>query len=306
MLNFYQKTIKKEVNLEGVGLHNGKSVKVKLIPAPPNHGIIFKRVDLKDKNLIPALFNNVSKTVLCTTIQNDFGIEVSTTEHLLGALYGNEIDNLLIEINSNEMPIMDGSAKYFINAIKKVGIKTYDTTRKFIKVNKKCEILKDNKLISIEPSEQGLQIDFRIIYNNQLIGDQKSSVNLMNDNLDEIYNSRTFCLYEDVEKIKEIGLAKGGSLDNAIVVKDDKILNEDGLRFENEFVKHKILDCIGDLMLSGHTFLGHIKCEGGGHLLTNELLRKFFSNRDNFSLVEYKMNKLPKSAIYSDLVAVSA
>jgi len=306
MLNFYQKTIKKEINIEGVGLHNGKAVKVKLIPASPNHGIIFKRVDFKDKNLIPALFKNVSKAVLCTTIENDFGRKVSTTEHLMGALYGNEIDNLLIEINSDEMPIMDGSAKYFIDQIKKVGIKTYDTTRKFIKVNKKCEILKDNKSISIEPSEQGLHIDFRIIYKNQVIGDQKSSINLMNDDLNEIYNSRTFCLYEDVKKIKQSGLAKGGSLENAVVVQDDKILNENGLRCKNEFVKHKILDCMGDLMLSGHTVLGHIKCEGGGHLLTNELLRKFFSNRDNFSLVEYKINKLPKSAIYSDLVAVSA
>ena len=306
MLNFYQKTIKEEINIEGVGLHNGKTVKVKLMPASPNHGIIFKRVDFKDKNLIPALFNNVSKAVLCTTIENDFGRKVSTTEHLMGALYGSEIDNLLIEINSDEMPIMDGSAKYFIDQIKKVGIKTYDTTRKFIKVNKKCEILKDNKSISIEPSEQGLHIDFRIIYKNQVIGDQKSSINLMNDDLNEIYNSRTFCLHEDVEKIKQSGLAKGGSLENAVVVRDDKILNENGLRCENEFVKHKILDCMGDLMLSGHTVLGHIKCEGGGHLLTNELLRKFFSNRDNFSLVEYKINKLPKSAIYSDLVAVSA
>ena len=197
MPSFFQKTIKHEIQLKGVGLHNGRKVTMKLIPAGPNHGIIFKRSDLKSKNLIPALFNNVSKAVLCTNIQNQYGVSVSTVEHLMGALYGEEIDNLLVEVNSSEVPIMDGSAKEFVRQIRKAGIKNYDTNKKFIKVLKKCEFVKNNKFISIEPCENDLEIDFEIIYDNLLINKQRKSISLNNDELDQIYNSRTFCLFED-------------------------------------------------------------------------------------------------------------
>ena len=306
MPDFYQKTIKREIQFKGVGLHNGNKANMKLVPAAPNHGIIFKRTDLKTKNLIPAVFNNVSKAVLCTNIQNEFGVTVSTIEHLMGALYGEEIDNLLVEIDSNEVPIMDGSAKEFIHQIRSAGTKNYDTSKKFIKVLKKCELVVDEKFISIEPHENDLKIDFEIVYKNQLISRQRKSVSLSNDNLDPIYNSRTFCLLEDVEKIKQLGLGKGGSLENAIVVGEDKILNEKGLRYKDELVMHKILDCMGDLMLANYKILGKVKCSQGGHQLTNALLKKFLSDNKYFSVVEFKEKRFPNSQFYNKPVAVSA
>lgn len=306
MPSFYQKTINQEIQFSGVGLHNGQKVNMRLIPAAPNHGIIFKRTDLKSKNLIPAIFDNVSKAILCTNIQNEYAVSVSTIEHLMGALYGEEIDNLLVELDSSEVPIMDGSAKQFIQKIRAVGSKNYDTSRKFIKVLQKCDLVQDNKFISIEPYENDLKIDFEIIYNNSLINKQKKLVSLFNDDLDPIYNSRTFCLYEDVEKIMQQGLGKGGSLENAIVVKNDEVLNKDGLRYKDEFVMHKILDCMGDLMLAEHRILGKVKCSQGGHQLTNALLRKFLSNSKYFSVVEIKEKKLPNNTIYSRPAAASA
>jgi UDP-3-O-[3-hydroxymyristoyl] N-acetylglucosamine deacetylase len=306
MPSFYQKTIKQEIHFKGIGLHNGKEVNMKLVPAAPNYGIIFKRSDLKTKNLIPAISENVSNAVLCTNIQNEFGATVSTIEHLMGALYGEEIDNLLVEIDSDEVPIMDGSAKDFINQIRSVGTKHYDTPKKFIKVLKKCELIIGEKFISIEPYENDLKIDFEIVYKNPLIGKQRKSFCLSNDNLDSVYNSRTFCLFEDVEEIRRMGLGKGGSLENAIVVGDDKILNEGGLRFENEFVMHKILDCMGDLMLANYKILGKVKCSQGGHQLTNALLKEFLSDSKYFSVVEFKEKKLPNSSVYTRTVAVSA
>jgi len=306
MPGFFQKTIKRKIQFKGVGLHNGKKVNMKLVPAAPNHGIVFKRTDLKTKNLIPAVFNNVSKAVLCTNIQNEFGVTASMIEHLMGALYGEEIDNLLVEIDSSEVPIMDGSAKEFIHQIRAADTKNYDTSKKFIKVLKKCELVVDEKFISIEPHENDLKIDFEIIYKNQLISKQRTSVSLSNDNLDQIYNSRTFCLFEDVEKIKRLGLGKGGSLENAVVVGDDKILNEGGLRYKNEFVMHKILDCMGDLMLANYKILGKVKCSQGGHQLTNALLKEFLSESKYFSVVEFKERKLPDSSFYSRPVAASA
>ncbi len=306
MIGFYQKTIKQEIQFRGVGLHNGKKVDMKLVPAAPNHGIVFKRTDLKTKNLIPAVFSNVSKAVLCTNIENEFGVSVSTIEHLMGALYGEEIDNLLVQINSSEVPAMDGSAKEFVSKIRKTGTKNYDTLRRFIKVLKKCELVKDKKFITIEPYENDLKVDFEIIYNNPLIGKQRKSVSLYKDDLNSIYNSRTFCLFEDIDKIKQQGLGKGGSLENAVVVKGNKIVNESGLRYRNEFVMHKILDCMGDLMLADHRILGKVRCSQGGHQLTNDLLRKFLSDSKYFSVVEFRESKLPKSTLYNGPVAVSA
>jgi len=306
MLGFYQKTIKREIQFKGVGLHNGKKVNMKLVPAAPNHGIVFKRTDLKTKNLIPAILDNVSNAVLCTSIQNEFGVTASMIEHLMGALYGEEIDNLLIEIDSSEVPIMDGSAKEFIKQIRAAGTKNYDTSKKFIKVLKKCELAIDKKFILIEPYENDLKIDFEIIYRNQLINKQRKSVSLSNGDLDLVYNSRTFCLFEDIEKIKRLGLGKGGSLENAVVVEDNKVLNEGGLRYKNEFVMHKILDCMGDLMLANYKILGKVECSQGGHQLTNALLKKFLSNGKYFSVVEFKEKKLPNSTFYSIPVAASA
>jgi len=301
-----QKTLNSKIHFTGVGLHSGIKTKMTLIPAPPNHGIIFKRSDLTNKNLIDATFLNVKQALLCTTIENEFGISVSTIEHLLGALYGEGIDNLLVEIDSSELPIMDGSAKEFVNNIKKIGIKNYDTPKKYIKVKKKFEYRDGEKFITIEPSDNELIIDFEIVYENALIQKQRKKVNLSKDNLEEIYNSRTFCLFEDIDKIKKMGLAKGGNLDNAVVIQDTKILNKDGLRYTNEFVKHKILDCMGDLMLSNYGIFGKIICSQGGHKLTNEFLRKFFLDKNNYTLVEFKESKIPNTSIYSKSLAATA
>ena len=292
-----QKTLKKNITLKGVGLHTGLEANLVIKPAEPNTGIVFKRIDIKDNNIIiPNLFN-VSSAIFCTTISNENDVSVSTIEHLMGALYGMGIDNALIEIDNQEVPILDGSAKVFIEAINEVGIKNSNTPIKIIKIEKKIELIDGKKTISIEPSKISLDIDFELKYENKLIGTQRNTVKVYESDLTDIYNSRTFCLYEDVEKLKEMGLAKGGSLENAIVVKNNQILNKEGLRNEKEFVNHKILDCMGDLYLAGYKIIGKIICSQGGHKLTNQLLRKVFQDKSNFSIVEIKEKSLPHAII---------
>jgi len=292
-----QKTINKNLTFKGVGLHSGLAVSMTIKPAEPNSGVIFKRIDLKKNNIIIPNIFNVSSAVFCTTISNESGASVSTIEHLMGALYGLGIDNALIEIDSQEVPILDGSAKLFVEAISMAGIKNSDAPIKIIKIEKRIEFNDNNKSISIEPSKISLDIDFELKYENDLIGTQRNAVKVFESDLTDIYNSRTFCLFEDVEKLKEMGLAKGGSLDNAVVVKNNKILNENGLRNEKEFVNHKILDCMGDLYLAGYKIIGKIICSRGGHKLTNQLLRKVFHNRENFSLLEIQEKNLPYTSI---------
>ena len=277
-----QKTINRNITFKGVGLHSGGNVTMTIKPAKPNSGILFKRVDLKENNIVVPNIFNVSSAVFCTTISNEAGVSVSTVEHLMGALYGLGIDNVLIEIDNQEVPILDGSAKLFVEAISKIGIKNSDAPIKIVKILKKIEFIDENKTITIEPSKISLDIDFELKYKNEFIGTQQNLVNVFQSDLNDIYNSRTFCLFDDIEKLKEMGLAKGGSLDNAIVVKDNKVLNQEGLRNLKEFVNHKILDCMGDLYLAGYKIIGKIICSQGGHKLTNQLLRKVFSNRDNF------------------------
>jgi len=292
-----QKTINKDLTFKGFGLHSGLEVTMTVKPAEPNSGIVFKRTDLKNNNIvIPNIFN-VSSAVFCTTISNENGASVSTIEHLMGALYGLGIDNALIEINNKEVPILDGSAKLFVEAIVKAGIKKSDSPIKIIKIEKKIEFNNGNKTISIEPSKISLDIDFELKYENDLIGTQRNLVKVYESDLTEVYNSRTFCLYEDIDKLKEMGLAKGGSLENAVVIKNNKILNKKGLRNEKEFVNHKILDCMGDLYLAGYKIIGKIICSQGGHKLTNQLLRKVFGNNENYSLLEIKEKNLPHSFV---------
>ena len=292
-----QKTINKDITFKGVGLHSGLEATMILKPAAPNSGIIFKRTDLKKNNIIIPNIFNVSSAVFCTTISNEDGVSVSTLEHLMGALFGLGVDNVLIEIDNYEVPILDGSAKIFVEEILKAGIKISSVPIKVIKIEKKIQFIDGNKKISIEPSKVSLDIDFELKYENALIGEQRNLIKVYDSNLSDIYNSRTFCLYEDIEKLKEMGLAKGGNLENAIVVKDDKILNEGGLRNEKEFVNHKILDCMGDLYLTGYKIIGKIVCSQGGHKLTNQLLREVFENDKNFSLIEIKEKSLPHAFI---------
>ena len=297
-----QKTIKNNVSFNGVALHSGLNVNICIKPAEPNHGIVFKRVDISLNNLVYPNFMNVSNTSLNTTIENEFGVKVSTIEHLMGALFGLGIDNALIEIDNEEVPILDGSAREFIQNIIASGIKVSDSPIKIIKINKNIEYREGERFISIKPSTLSLDIDFELKYKNKLIGDQKNKVKVYEDDLSEIYNSRTFCLFEDIELIKKSGLAKGGSLDNAIVVKGDEILNSEGLRNEKEFVNHKILDCIGDLYTSGYRIVASVKCSQGGHYLTNQLLRKVFENEENFSIIEIKEKNLPHTLINRNIL----
>jgi len=292
-----QKTINKDLTFKGIGLHSGLAVTMTVKPAVPNSGIIFKRMDLKENNIIIPNIFNVSSAVFCTTISNKDGASVSTIEHLMGALYGLGIDNALIEIDNQEVPILDGSAKLFVEAISKIGIKNSDAPIKIVKIENKVEFIDGNKTISIEPSKISLDIDFELKYENEIIGTQRNLVKVFESDLTDIYNSRTFCLFEDVEKLKEMGLAKGGNLDNAIVVKNNEILNENGLRNKKEFVNHKILDCMGDLYLAGYKIIGKIVCSQGGHKLTNQLLRKVFQNDKNFSLVEITEKHLPNAFV---------
>ena len=297
-----QKTIKNPVSFSGIGLHSGKPAKICVKPSSPDTGIVFKRIDLKDNNLIYPNFMNVSNTALNTTISNSNGVKVSTIEHLMGALFGIGIDNALIEIDNEEVPILDGSAKVFIEEILTVGLELSNKPIKIIKINKKIEFKNGDKFISIEPSKLSLDIDFKLKYQNQIIGNQRNKKNVYDDDLTEIFESRTFCLYEDIEKIKKNGLAKGGSLENAIVVKGEEVLNSEGLRNSKEFVNHKILDCIGDLYTSGYRMIASIKCSQGGHYLTNNLLRKVFSNKDNFSIIEIQERTLPHTLINRSLL----
>ena len=302
MSGLNQKTVKKDVTFSGVGLHSGKIADLIIKPAAPNTGIIFKRTDLIKENLIYPNFENVCNTSLNTTISNEFGVKVSTIEHLMGALFGLGIDNALIEINNEEVPILDGSAKNFIQKIVSAGIKVSSAPIKLIKINKKIEFKDGTRFISIEPSKLSLDIDFELKYKNNVIGNQRNKINLYEDDLDDIFNSRTFCLYEDIEAIKKSGLAKGGSLDNAIVVKDKEILNEESLRNTKEFVNHKILDCVGDLYTCGYRMIASIVCSQGGHFLTNQLLRKVFQNKENFSIIEIQERNLPHTLINRSLL----
>ena len=297
-----QKTIKKNVIFSGITLHSGLNVNVIIKPANPNFGIVFKRVDLKNNNLVYPNFANVSNTSLNTTVENEFGVKVSTIEHLMGALFGLGIDNALIEIDNDEVPILDGSAREFIDKIKMAGIEESDNPIKIIKINKEVKFSDGERFISIKPSTLSLDIDFELKYKNRIIGNQRNKVKVYEDDLTDIYNSRTYCLFVDIELIKKKGLAKGGSLDNAVVVKDNEVLNKEGLRNNREFVNHKILDCIGDLYTSGYRIVASIKCSQGGHYLTNKLLRKIFENKDNFSILEIKEKNLPHTLINRNLL----
>ena len=297
-----QKTLKKEINLSGVGLHSGKIVNIKLVPQKPNTGIYFKRVDFTSNNIIyPSVFN-VSSALYCTKISNEYGVSVSTIEHLMAALYGKGVDNLLIEIDSEEVPILDGSSKNFIEAIELADLEISEHPIKIITIDKEVVYQEGEKSISFKPSKISLEINFEINFQNELINTQKNNINIYMDDLSDMYNSRTFCLYEDIEKLKNLNLAKGGSLDNAIVVKQNKILNKEKLRNEKEFVNHKILDCLGDLYLSGFKMVGKITSCQGGHNITNQGLRKLLSKNENFSIIELKEKNIPHSFLNKNIL----
>jgi UDP-3-O-[3-hydroxymyristoyl] N-acetylglucosamine deacetylase len=308
MYDIYQKTLSKEVKFKGIGLHSGKASSVNVIPAKEDEGIVFKRVDLNKNNEIKANFKNVTSAKLCTTLENNHGVKVSTVEHLLAALYIVGIDNAIIEIDNEEVPIMDGSSRDFINAFEKNDLVNQTKKRKYLKISSKIELIDGKRRISIEPNDLSLEVNFQLNYKNKIIGKQKNTIDFQADNIDEVSSSRTFCLFEDIEKIKKFGLAKGGSLENAVVVDDEKVLNKDGLRNNKEFVNHKILDLAGDFLLSGHRIIGKVNCYQGGHELTNLLLRKIFTLKNAYQALELKEFKISKKFHSKELekIAVNA
>ena len=296
MENIYQKTISTPISLSGIGLHSGKSSKINILPGNENSGIIFKRVDLSNNNLITANYQNVSSTTLSTTLQNKNGVKVSTVEHLLAALYIAGIDSAVIEVDNEEIPIMDGSAKNFLEVLKKIKLKQLNKKIKYLKILEKVELQDGNRKIQISPNDS-FEVDFELKYQNKIIGNQRNLINFELNNLKEIEEARTFCLYEDIQKIKKMGLAKGGSLDNAIVVDENEVINEGGLRNDKEFVNHKILDLAGDFLLSGFRILGAIYCYQGGHQLSNLFLHKLLKSKSKFKIfkLDERINKETKS-----------
>ena len=294
-----QKTIKNNVNFSGIALHSGHNVNVCIKPANANFGIVFKRVDLEKNNEVYPNFLNVTNTSLNTTIENQFGAKVSTIEHLMGALFGLGIDNAYVDVSAPEVPIMDGSAAPFVFLIQSAGIEEQDSAKKFIRIKRPVSVKDGDKVASFSPFE-GFKVSFSLDFDHPVFHDHSLDVSLDFANtsfVKEVSRARTFGFMHEVEYLRSRGLARGGSVDNAIVVDNNRVLNKGGLRNELEFVNHKILDCMGDLYLAGYKIIGHLVCSQGGHSLTNKLLRKVFENKANFSIFELKEKTLPHTFI---------
>ncbi len=288
---YNQKTLAKTVEFTGIGIHSGKKVDLTVIPAESNHGIKFVRTDLPGKPVIPALFNHVVDTSLATVIGHE-GAIVSTIEHLMASFSGLSIDNAIVELNAYEMPILDGSAHEYTYKFKKAGIKTLDCPRQFFVVTKPIELSNDGKFVGIYPFSS-CKLTYTIIYNNLLINTQTRSI-ILKDNIfkDEISRARTFGFLNEYELMKNIGLARGGSLDNVIVIDGETVLNPGGLRYPDEFVRHKILDCIGDFALLGLPIIGHIVVKKSGHSFNQKFVKEFFKQKNSWK-TQYLEKKIP-------------
>jgi len=295
----YQKTLRSKINFKGISLHSGLVSNLIIKPAAPNSGINFIRVDYKGKEkIIPAYIDNSLPAKLCTTISNKH-VSISTIEHLMSALSGMGIDNATVEIDSQELPILDGSSKEFVIAIQDTGTAIQGVEKKYIKILKKIIVKDKDKFISIEPTNKNqLEIDYEINFHDRVIKKQSKKIDLEKDGFMQVYDSRTFCLQKDLENIFKMGLAKGGSLENAIVVSEDKVLNQDGLRYKDEFVRHKILDCIGDLYLAGCSIIGKVNCYQGGHDMTRKLLEALKKNKNAWSLTTKNLKKFSTVSSY--------
>ncbi len=282
-----QTTIRKAITIHGKGLHSGAPAVLRILPASANYGIWFRRVDITGRdNQIPALYDYVNDTQLCTRIANDDGVEVSTIEHLMAALAGTGVHNALVEIDGPEVPIMDGSSEEFVSAIIKAGLVELNVPVRAIRLTKEVSIRVDDVEVSLKPSD-ALEIDFQIEFADRAIGAQHKALNMSNGSfVRELSDCRTFCMNSDVEKMRSIGLARGGGLENAIVVDNGVVLNPEGFRRSDECVRHKMLDALGDLYLAGRPILGRYTAKRGGHRTTNLLLRELFSRPDSWELVE--------------------
>ena len=298
-----QRTLKKSFSFSGVCLHSGNNTSVTVHPAPANTGIKFKRIDLKassEEKIIDAVVENIIKSQLCTSIQNDYGNKVSTVEHLMSALNGLGIDNVLIDINSDEVPILDGSSKIFVDLIDKAGIKSLKDSRKIVKILRPLIIGNKDAYIKITPAES-FTVDYTISYDHSLLNHQRLTLDSFDENTyrELISNSRTFGFKKDVDMLLEKGLIKGGSLNNAILLDETGIVNEEELRYPDEFVRHKILDFIGDMFLLGKKVLGHFEIFCGGHNLTQELLKTLTSDKSNWKLIDENPSDFDKRSIES-------
>ena len=272
----YQRTLDRKISCLGVGLHSGKRVKLTLKPAPVNHGIKFVRKDLPDKPVIPARFNRVVDTSLATVIGMD-GVIVSTIEHLMACLAGLSVDNVIVELDSYEVPVMDGSAGPFTRMVVEAGIREQDAPRHFFVLKEPIELEQDDKFVGAYPDDT-FRITCQIEFDHPIIRKQSLSIEVLDHVFDrEISSARTFGFLHEVEYMKHYGLARGGSLDNAVVIDENKVLNREGLRYSDEFVRHKLLDCIGDFSLLGMPILAHIVTNKSGHAFNHAFLKSFFS-----------------------------
>lgn len=282
-----QQTLNKKMTLAGIGLHSGKEITMHMIPAQEDHGIVFVRTDLpKGENVVPALWDSVVDTQLCTVIGNKFGATIGTIEHLMSALRGCGVDNLLIEINGSEVPAMDGSAMPFVNVIEESGVKEQSKPRRMIRVLKEVSVQDGDKRVTLKPDESCTFVG-EINFDHGKIGNQRFGTQLVNGNFKhDIAEARTFGFFHEAEWLRSQGLGLGGSLDNAIILDTEGVMNPGGLRFSNEFIRHKLLDAIGDLYLAGGQILGLYDSEKAGHAINNAILHELFSDESNWEYVE--------------------
>jgi UDP-3-O-[3-hydroxymyristoyl] N-acetylglucosamine deacetylase len=287
-----QRTLKNSIQANGVGLHTGQKVYLTLHPSAPDTGVVFRRIDLNPVVEIKAKAENVGDTMLSTTLIKD-GVRVSTVEHLLSALAGMGIDNLIIDVSAPEIPIMDGSAAPFVFLLQSAGIEEQDAPKKFIKVKRPVTVEQDGKHVTFKPFN-GFKINFTIDFDHPVFENQtlNASINFSSTSyVKEVSRARTFGFMHEFEYLRAKGLARGGSLDNAIVVDESQILNAEGLRFEDEFVKHKILDAIGDLFLMGNSIIGEFDAHKSGHGLNNTSLLALIAQKDAWEMVTFTGDK---------------
>lgn len=286
-MNFRQRTIRDKVGCTGIGLHSGKRVKLTIKPAPPDNGISFIRRDLTGQPVINARFNNVVDTNLSTTIGNN-GYRVGTVEHIMAAFFGLGIDNARVELDGPEVPIMDGSSAPFVYLLKSIGVREQKSPKQFMVIKRPFKVNDGDRSVSIFPSKE-LKISYTIDFRHPLLRNQKYTFRFSGkDFVDDISRARTFGFMKDIQLLRENGLAQGGSLDNAIVIDDFRVINEDGLRYKDEFVRHKILDFIGDLAVLGRAVIGHFVVERSGHFLNQYMIRKLMDNKWHWESLSFE------------------
>jgi len=306
----HQRTIATEIQCTGKGLHSGQDVSLRLIPAEPGHGILFKRVDVVDQpNIVPASYDKVVDTRFCTTLENEAGVTVATVEHLMAALAGLGIDNLTIELDAAEVPIMDGSSEPFVFLLECAGIRKQQAQRRYLRLNRSISIQQDSSWIALYPADS-FSMEQTIEFSNAVIGCQTADVDFSAANFkNSLCRARTFGFEEDVTRLRDAGLALGGSLENAIVVGDAAILNHGGLRYSDEFVRHKMLDCLGDLYLEGAQVLAHVEGCRVGHGINNAVLHQLFEDDSAWewtALEEVGRKAQPRSSTQTSSLMLSA